>query len=728
MALLDFFRRRRPDLTTKAVYDDSKFIQSSISILDNAAQRGKLPPFSMQRSVLSFESWVYAAAMLNAQAASSVPLRLYVRSDAQGPQKFWRTRKVSRSRKAYLLGDSERKPSPSVVKSAATAGDFEEVVDAHPILELLRKANQYEDGFSQSVMRMLYMELCGNAYLHVITDKALGVPSELFTVPAQNVTILPGKTELIEAYLYGTDRNSMQRFELDEIIHFKRPNPRNLYYGLGKVEAAYGAIQQSQAAHIQDLSFLENMSRPDYAAIVKGGASEASMRRFEESMRSLHQGTRKSGRMVTISGDIQLMPLNFPSKDLTGRDDIVEEISACFGVPVSMLKANDPNLASAQAGYSMWRETTIAPICRMDEETLNSRLLPLFGIHEDAYLAYDNPVPENRVADSAERSVAVAGGWRTPNEARLEEGYELLDTPHADMLHVNGMPMGGAPASPSASPFFSASTAPAAASASLNGAQIDNVLQILLAISAGSIAPKAANGLLVALGLNQETVNQMVSAQIPINLSDVQTLPKPAQLPTNPVPTAKALSDVDTTPTDEMATLANRGLKYREEFGRGGTAVGVARARDIGNMVSLSPDTVGRMNSFFARHRVDLDAVGARAGDEGYPSAGAIAWMLWGGDPNSPDGAGVAWAARKAEELAGESKGNAEIMLQEMAREEKMANARIKIAAMEAKAWDAVQQQPKIDALQAELDAMKDRTQSLDEIVTMLTEALGDEA
>jgi len=710
MALLDFFRRRRPDLTTKAVYDDSKFIQSSISILDNAVGRGKLPPFSMQRSVLSFESWVYAAAMLNAQAASSVPLRLYVRADAQGPQKFWRTRKVSRARKAYLLGDSERKPSPSVMKSAATAGDFEEVVDAHPILELLRKANQYEDGFSQSVMRMLYMELCGNAYLHVIMDKALGVPSEIYTVPAQNVTILPGKTELVEAYLYGVDRNSMQRFELDEIIHFKRPNPRNLYYGLGKVEAAYGAIQQSQAAHIQDLAFLENCSRPDYAAIVKGGASEASMRRFEESMRSLHQGTRKSGRMVTISGDIQLMPLNFPSKDLTGRDDIVEEISACFGVPVSMLKANDPNLASAQAGYSMWRETTIAPICRMDEETLNSRLLPLFGIHEDAYLAYDNPVPENRVADSAERAVAVAGGWRTPNEARLEEGYEALETAHADMLHVNGLPLGGVPP---VSPF-------------------------------GAPAPLPA-----------------YAAPAPVN--------EPAQLPPTAEveqPAAKALSDVDTTPTDEMATLANRGLKYREEFGRGGTAVGVARARDIGNMVSLSPDTVGRMNSFFARHRVDLDAVGARSGDEGYPSAGAIAWMLWGGDPNNPEGAGVAWASRKAEELASASdvkskavdcvgdkistligegyaqdqavaiaismcggKSFDDAMLEyESGRQEKMASARVKIAAMEAKAWDAVQQQPKIDALQAELDAMKDRTKSLDEIVTMLTEALGDEA
>jgi len=175
-----------------------------------------------------------------------------------------------------------------------------------------------------------------------------------------------------------------------------------------------------------------------------------------------------------------------------------------------------------------------------------------------------------------------------------------------------------------------------------------------------------------------------------------------------------------------MATLALRGLKYREEFGRGGTAVGVARARDIGNMVSLSPDTVGRMNSFFARHRVDLDAVGARSGDEGYPSAGAIAWMLWGGDPNDPDGAGAAWAQRKADELASESKGDT--LSQEVTHEQKMTNARVKIAALEAKAWDAVQQQPKFDALQAELDAMKERTASLDEMVTMLTEALGDEA
>ena len=105
---------------------------------------------------------------------------------------------------------------------------------------------------------------------------------------------------------------------------------------------------------------------------------------------------------------------------------------------------------------------------------------------------------------------------------------------------------------------------------------------------------------------------------------------------------------VDLQPTEEMAAEAERGLDWREEFGRGGTAVGVARARDISNRVNLSPDTVRRMVSYFARHEVDKQGEGFSPGEEGYPSAGRIAWALWGGDP------GQAWANRKAEQLDAE--------------------------------------------------------------------------
>ena len=98
---------------------------------------------------------------------------------------------------------------------------------------------------------------------------------------------------------------------------------------------------------------------------------------------------------------------------------------------------------------------------------------------------------------------------------------------------------------------------------------------------------------------------------------------------------------IDLKPTASMAEEAKRGLAWREEFGRGGTAVGVARARDISNRVNLSPETVRRMVSYFARHEVDKQGEGWSPGEDGYPSAGRIAWALWGGDP------GRAWANEK---------------------------------------------------------------------------------
>lgn len=45
---------------------------------------------------------------------------------------------------------------------------------------------------------------------------------------------------------------------------------------------------------------------------------------------------------------------------------------------------------------------------------------------------------------------------------------------------------------------------------------------------------------------------------------------------------------------------------------------------------SLSPDTIKRMASYFARHEVDKRA--KNFGNDANPSAGYIAWLLWGGE------------------------------------------------------------------------------------------------
>jgi len=98
-------------------------------------------------------------------------------------------------------------------------------------------------------------------------------------------------------------------------------------------------------------------------------------------------------------------------------------------------------------------------------------------------------------------------------------------------------------------------------------------------------------------------------------------------------------------PNSGMKSEARKGLDWRSEFGRGGTEVGIARARDIVNAKDLSDSTVKRMYSFFSRHEVDKKAQGFRPGEKGYPSNGRIAWALWGGD------AGFSWSKRLVNQM-----------------------------------------------------------------------------
>ena len=107
---------------------------------------------------------------------------------------------------------------------------------------------------------------------------------------------------------------------------------------------------------------------------------------------------------------------------------------------------------------------------------------------------------------------------------------------------------------------------------------------------------------------------------------------------------------IDFSPPEGVRKEAQQGLDWRREHGRGGTEVGIARARDLSNGVEVSPDTIGRMVSYFARHEVDKKGEGWSPGEDGYPSNGRIAWALWGGDP------GRAWANKVSKQMKSRDK------------------------------------------------------------------------
>ena len=692
----------------KRLFDQNKYNEGSIRLMDMGGSKGeKQPPFDHKQAARAFNSWVYAAASINAFACAATPLRLYVKKGAG--TKVFNTRPVPKHRKSYLLGDHRVNGSVNSIRKLMEFGDdFEEVSDQHPILDLMSNVNPVYNGFDLTATRILYGELTGNAYCAVIYDQNLQVPVQMWTMPSQWTFVVPDPQQFIKGYAYAAPGNQAVEFARDEVIHFRRPNPNDLFYGMGKVEAAYGTVGVNQAIHNMDLSTFANHARPDYAVVVKGPAGESSLKRFEDYVTERLQGTRKAGRFLTMTGDVTLTPLNFPPKDLSGREEVVEEIAAVFGVPVSMLKANDPNLASAQTGFAQWREGTILPLLRMDEDELNQTLIPMFGLEGDAMLCYDNPVPRDEQFELTRKTAAISGGWMTLNEARLDAGMEPYDDEMADKPLVNGQPLGGgvddfgmgfnAYGDDEEEEEKAVDPQPAP---TMTGPQITSMLKVLEGVGSGQLSGTAAVELIVATGLPRESATSMVEAQAATVTSSEQKQNEDDDLyataeeaeavaerigcsghhthevdgvtyympcsqmaeyteltgqehtsdddPTLVDP--KAIADVDLKPTSEMAAMAERGLELRKEHGRGGTEVGVARARNIKNRDNLSPETVGRMANFFGRHRVDLDAPAANPSHDDYPSAGVIAWLLWGGDPNDPDGAGAGWAQRKMDEL-----------------------------------------------------------------------------
>lgn len=92
-------------------------------------------------------------------------------------------------------------------------------------------------------------------------------------------------------------------------------------------------------------------------------------------------------------------------------------------------------------------------------------------------------------------------------------------------------------------------------------------------------------------------------------------------------------------PTAAVAKVAAKGLELRERHGRGGTEVGLHRAQQLKAREAIDLPTLKKMWSYFARHKVDKR--GKNWADPDKPSAGYIAWLLWGGDE------GKAWAEKE---------------------------------------------------------------------------------
>ena len=89
----------------------------------------------------------------------------------------------------------------------------------------------------------------------------------------------------------------------------------------------------------------------------------------------------------------------------------------------------------------------------------------------------------------------------------------------------------------------------------------------------------------------------------------------------------------------DVKAAAKRAIEWRRIYNRGGTDVGANTARMLAKHDRISIRKVRHIAKYFPRHEVDNKAEGWKSGEKGFPSAGRVAWDLWGGD------AGRRWAS-----------------------------------------------------------------------------------
>ena len=416
-----------------------KTIDASLpnGVLEFMNRYGKVPDVSQDALVRKYFGWTYACANVSAARFASTPLRLYAsRGVGESSVKNFKTRKVDKEHAKWLR---TRKSLDNV----AGAEDFEELAE-HPLLDLLQNVNEQENSFEIKELTSVMLDLTGNAFWMVEKDK-MGVPSKFFVLRSQWVRIIPDREKFIKGYWYGYNNawGTDTRLELppENVIHFKYPNPMDPWYGMGPVQAAAYAIESQELREKFVLATMGNMARPDLIVkYLEGELDPLERQNVEREWNATFRGAKNAGKVKVTDFRYEIDKVGWSPSELDfnkGEDWILKKICSAFPVPLGLIDSSQISRAprSGLEGSDLFMaQFNTLPRCTRIEEKLNEQLCPLYDGR--LFLAFDNPVPKDRVMRNQEDVQRLNTQQVTINEIRIREGEE--EVPWGDVPLVSG--------------------------------------------------------------------------------------------------------------------------------------------------------------------------------------------------------------------------------------------------------------------------------------------------
>lgn len=505
----------------------------------------------------------YACGMLNANLLATTPLRLFVttgRGEAQS--KMGKRGEADAVDKKTLARLKKNPPAGSRVREAVRV---EEVL-SHPLLTLLNRPTPMADGVGLSLFELfnftqLYQEVIGRAYWKVDRDGIRGTPTAVWILAAHQVREIcdPSSERIIDYYEFGGGTGGgSTKYDPSEVVPFRMPDLRNPY--TGGMSPLRSVIEQVRIVRKTDAhtgALLDNQARPDALFIPKGSAEGYDIGAIPAARLEarINQRFRMAGRggIMVAEHDGQIHPLQWPTRDIVELEQCKlakTQVANAYDVPTSKLDRNDANRAGAETGDYAHAKDAGVPRCKRNEAALNAFFIPMWDPTGRLFLAYEDPVPQNREADREDRKLLVAAGAVVRNELRADAGMESRPDMEAplvpkDMVGVDeeGNPLpptpvspinlnmpGGPGADPKASidpksPDQLAQDVNVHEDAVLNGAQVTAATAIVTAVAAGDIPRDSGIGQLqVLFNLKPDQAEEIMGSA---GKADVATTPNP---------------------------------------------------------------------------------------------------------------------------------------------------------------------------------------------------------
>ena len=316
----------------------------------------------------------------------------------------------------------------------------------HDLIDLLNKMNPFQSRYQFMYLGTMYKLLVGEEFWQLNFD-GRSQPGEIWLAPPTYMSVIPSQTKYIDHYEYRrTGMSQPVSFTIDEIIHIKTPNPFNEYRGLSPAQALTVDLDSERyAARYQQKLFFNDATPGFVLEFPAENMPPAETRKeLQQEWDERYRGFRNRGKPAFLWGS-KANTITMTNKDMDfaelrrfNRDAIL----GAYHVPKSIIGiTEDVNRANAEAAQYTFAQYVIHPELSDLREALNKELLPFFG--DKLYLDFENPIPEDVIANTNNAVNLYKASIINRNEARILVDMEPLDTPEGDEYFTQPSPFGG---------------------------------------------------------------------------------------------------------------------------------------------------------------------------------------------------------------------------------------------------------------------------------------------